>query len=522
MVGDGGDRAVLRRSAATLGASCLASALVLAASQVHQGCEWLAFVGLVPLLLVLDPGRIVETIPALALTYGVYTSLTMSWIARYGPGYRWIVLAAGLYGAAVLATPLALLVGLATGRREALGRSWLILPASWTLLEILARRTWLEVSWSLLGLPLAEWPWLARLASVGGPELLTFLVVASNVAIAQGLRRDSRSIVALAAGQPVVVLLVALGWSAVDFEEARPDAPTLRIGVVQPAVEQEWEGETEARRRALAKLDQAIDRVVERGAELVVLPETAVTGLVRFEDDLTAWVREAVARARTPILFGTLDGDEGSRALYNAAFLITPYNTVTSYRKTRLVPVSEHVSSLGPLRRLFFSSSVEASELTPGTEHTVFQLRGRPRFAVMICYEDVFPDLARRFASSGAEALFALINTIRFDGTSLPRQHLRRAVLTSASVGLPMIRCANSGVSCLIDRRGRVVDEIRGPGGRIEYVAGEAIFNLPLEPLNPPYRRFGDLLPISVMTLLVAATIGASRVPLGRSRRKSG
>ncbi len=507
MAGDWTASANLRRLA-VLTASSLASAFALAASQVYQGCEWLAFIGLVPLLWALDPGRLVETIPAFALTYGVFTSLTVTWIARYGQGYEGMVGAAGLYGAVVQAVPSALVVGLAN-RRGAFARSWLILPAAWTLMEVLSRRMWLGLSWSLLGLPLADWPWLARLASLGGPELLSFVVVAINVAVVQALGRKPRTIVGLAVAQAVVALLVAAGWSVADFHEVRPDAPTLRIGLIQPAIEQEWKGASEERRQALAKLDLAIDRVVARGAELVVLPETAVTGLVRFEDDLTTWAREAVARARTPILFGTLDGDDEGQALYNAAFLITPYNTVTSYRKTRLVPISEHVSSLGPLRRLFSTSRTDAPELTPGTDHTVFSLRDKPEFAVMICYEDVFPDLARRFASSGAEALFTLVNTIRFDGTSLPRQHLRRAVLTAASVGLPMVRCANSGVSCLIDRNGRVVAEVRG--------TGEAVFNLAFDPSNSPYRRFGDALPIAAMTLLIAvawgkkATILASR-----------
>lgn len=72
----------------------------------------------------------------------------------------------------------------------------------------------------------------------------------------------------------------------------------------------------------------------------------------------------------------------------------------------------------------------------------------------MICIEDSRPELARDFATAGAQLLVAVINTEPFHGTALPLQHLGRTRLTSVAVGLPKVHCVNSGISCSIDRLG--------------------------------------------------------------------
>jgi len=254
---------------------------------------------------------------------------------------------------------------------------------------------------------------------------------------------------------------------------------TLKLALVQPDIPQEVIWTPQNREPFLGRITDLINRTIADAPDVIVLPEGTVNGLVRYDPRLTDFVRSTVIRMRTPLLFGSFDrqGD----AFFNAAFYIDPFNTVATYHKIRLAPFVEYEPAFLPFHR-----PSNWLRFTAGTEHTVFSTKGGQRFSTMICLEDSMPEVARDFARSGAQLLVGLVNTQQYLGTSEPLQHLRRARLTAIAVGLPMARCANSGVSCLINPLGQVekmLDE-----GRPE----AAVVNAPLLSLDTMYRRTGD------------------------------
>jgi len=202
-------------------------------------------------------------------------------------------------------------------------------------------------------------------------------------------------------------------------------------------------------------------------------------GLVRYDKRLTDFVRSTVIRTHTPLLFGSYDRQ--ANRFYNVAIYIDPYNTVTTYQKIRLAPFVEYQPAVIPYRR-----PSDWLRYSAGVEPTVFSTITGLRFSAMICLEDSLPDLARDFARHGAQLLFGLVSTQRYDGTSEHLQQLRRAQLVSISVGLPMVRCANSGISCPIDAFGRIGKRL------IEGRPAAAVVDAQLLNLNTPYRVTGD------------------------------
>ncbi len=286
------------------------------------------------------------------------------------------------------------------------------------------------------------------------------------------------------------------------------DGRSLHVAVIQTNIPRALKWDPAERPAMLRKIDGLIDRTLADGPDVIALPETAVAGFVRFEDDLTAWVKGAVVRTRRPLLFGSLDrAEKPPFQLSNVAILITPYNTVTTYRKRRLLAVAEYLPRLGPLSGWLARLRGDEGALTPGEEATLFRLADGTTFGTLICYEDGSAELARECAAAGAEALFALGNAMEFQGTSQPLQQLRRARLTAVAVGLPLVRCSNGGVSCVLDASGRLRATLTDEPGALPLEEGARVLRVPLGGGETVYRRCGDPLPLAAFAALVVLAV---------------
>lgn len=477
-------------------APAFASALLLALSQCWSPLGLLSLVALAPLLVALRDASFVRTWFSLWLCHSTYSIASMWWLRQTGSGVEWMLAILPIYFALPVLVPA---VGLALARAGPL--RLMAFPFLWAAFEFLARFIFLRLNWAIVGLPLADYPILSQVASVGGPESLSFLAAAASVLLVLlATLRGKRRIFAAACSLALTAAVLAFGLSR--SAGSASGQPTLKLGLVQPDIPQDVIWTPQNREPFLGRITDLINRTIADAPDVIVLPEGTVNGLVRYDPRLTDFVRSTVVRMRTALLFGSYDrqGNDFS----NAAIYIDPSNTVTTYRKIRLAPFVEYEPSLFPYRR-----PSNWLRYTAGTEHTVFSTKGGQRFSTMICLEDSMPEEARDFALGGAQLLVGLVNTEQYQGTSQSLQHLRRARLTAIAVGLPMARCANSGFSCLINPLGQVekmLDE-----GRPE----ATVVNAHLLNLDTMYRRTGDW-PWFAGTLIAGFAIAL----LSRDRRE--
>ena len=277
-----------------------------------------------------------------------------------------------------------------------------------------------------------------------------------------------------------------------------PDA-SIRVALVQPAVPQ-YEKWDEAFVAGIYEKLRALTETAHRAGrpELVVWPETAVPDNLRTSEEAAGLVRDLTASG-IPLLAGALDGflDEARQPHYrNSAFLIADSDVRESYDKQHLVLFGEYIpfSDRWPiLRRL---TPVEY-DVEPGRVPVVFRaLRADAPFAALICFEDVFPYLGRRFARAGARWFVNLTNDAWYEPYSGSRQHLAQAVFRCIETRRPMARSANTGVTGWIDAAGRIRAQLptRTPDGGL--AAGFLSAEIPLPPADAPatfYVRRGDV-----------------------------
>jgi apolipoprotein N-acyltransferase len=485
-----------------LAAGCVSSAVLLGVAQDVRGAEALALIGFLPLALVLRPERLWKSWGLLAAFHVLYNLMTLWWMIFWGPGYYWVLLIICFYAVVTAGVPAVCcrLGGL------------LALPAGWALMELGVRDYLFRITWAVFGQALGDWPAVARVSSFAGPELLTFLCVACGVSGAVWLRPVGRveRILALVQGPGLLAAAVAAAYFTAPVSTTEG---VLRIAVIQPDTAVESVRDAAGRDEFLRTLDRLIDRTLPERPDIIALPETAFPGLVRYDNALTEWVKGTVLRTRLPLLFGTFDREESDpNRAYNAAILVTPYGTVTTYRKTQLVPFGERVPDPWPFRKQLNAALGNVLEVYPGNEATVFRLADGRAFSTPLCSEEAAPDLAREFASSGAKLLVSLVNTARVKDTCQAMQQLRRARLTAAAVGLPLVRCASGGPSCVVTPDGQVRGALQGPDGKPVRGEGAGVLEVRMGRVETLYRQFGDTLALQLyLTALAVSAVWTRR-----------
>jgi apolipoprotein N-acyltransferase len=278
-----------------------------------------------------------------------------------------------------------------------------------------------------------------------------------------------------------------------------PGEAPLRVALIQTNIPQDdkWDESTVSMiYRRLQELTQGALRAGR--SDLIIWPETALPDDVATSESSYSLVFSLVTNG-TPMLVGSMDTrwlGEGYPNFYNSSFLFDANGeAVQVYDKQHLVPFGEYI----PLPRLlpFLKALTPIQEsFSPGATATVFRLPGRGLpFSVLICFEDTVSVLARHAVRNGARLLINQTNDAWFDPSAASRQHMAAAVVRCVENGVPMVRVANTGVSCVVDRRGVVTTRLEDERGGIR-LAGFKLAEVRPAPADMPitfYTRHGDI-----------------------------
>ena len=143
------------------------------------------------------------------------------------------------------------------------------------------------------------------------------------------------------------------------------------------------------------------------------------------------------------------------------------------------------------------------SDFSSGREWTVFELgESLPRFSVLLCFEDTFPGLARKFVDRGADFLAVLTNDAWFGHSSAPYQHLKASVFRAIENGVSVVRSANSGISAFISPVGEIKERVHDSGGEDIFVTGGMTYPVRWEKKWTLYRQGGRLFPYLCLAFL--------------------
>ena len=364
--------------------------------------------------------------------------------------------------------------------------------AAFTALEGLRGVIFTGFPWAMVGHVWIGTP-LDQLAALLGPSGLTLLTLLAAALPVLWRKRG-------ALGSAALLLAVAgFGLWRLSQPLPAPLTPTLRLVQPNAAQELKWD-------QALA--DEHLDRLLTLTAEgtpadLTIWPETAVPYMLEYAPSVAGMVTGA--SGGNPVALGIQREEDGR--FYNSLRVLEEDGVESvRYDKHHLVPFGEYIP-FGDLAYRWFGITAFAAQAgstySAGAGPAVLDLGPFGKVLPLICYEAVFPRLVNA-APQRADWMLQITNDAWFGVWTGPFQHFAQARLRAVEQGLPLVRAANTGVTAVIDARGRVLEAL--PFGTMGVLDTAIPGALP----PTPYTRFGDG---PVLLLLAGLALVAMRRP---------
>ncbi len=371
-----------------------------------------------------------------------------------------------------------------------------VLPGIWAGLELVrSYAVFGGFPWALLGHSQLPFLPLAQVAEIGGVFTVGAVVMVANVSLYSALRGR---IAPLVAALSLVAACTAFGWVRIHSPF---DGPPLTVGVAQANVPQDQKWKPALTEGVLSTYLDLSRQALDKGAELVVWPETACTFYLFRNWPYTMRLLDLSDGVDAAFLVGSPAYEQG--CLYNRAYLLQKGTVAGYYDKNHLVPFGEYLPFASVLRRYVGGLTAEVGDFCPGSN-----LEPVGDYGVAICFESVFPGVSRTLVRKGARLLVNISNDAWFKTWSTPSQHLQQACFRAIETRRYLVRSVNHGISAVVDPAGRVVQSIGllREGVIVEKVALVGAVTL--------YSRVGPLVPF----VWSAASLALACLALTRRR----
>lgn len=437
-----------------------------------------------------------------AMAFGaLWWGLGGSWLLKLDPVLGFGAWAGMVLFAMLLCLPLGW--GLAY-LRERLGPGGMLAwaPALWCGWEM--ARTWTPIGnpWFSLGHAWWKLTPLIQIADLGSYFLVSFVIGTIAAGLARGWLGDWPA-ARRQLGLGSLLVLCSAGYGARALRPRPADATPLKVAMVQASIPTR----DKDRQAPEVLLQRHLDltRVGAADCPLIVWPETAINDRLLALPHLRQRVEALAREQHATLVVGAVDtaprADPTARMVCNAAMVFGPDGKLAEvYRKVHLVILGEYLPGRDlPIVRTIarFTPQFWAGQRLRAVDTPVGRL-GLP-----ICYEIAFPQDTRAIVRDGAEALVALTNDDQLTETGA-RQFYQQSVFRCIEHRRWLARCANSGISAVIDPDGRVRSASRWQAATVQIGSIE----LPeAAPAPTFYHRFGPVLPTLLLLIALSSPI---------------
>lgn len=400
------------------------------------------------------------------------------------------------------------------------------LAGLWTLLEY--TRTFIFTGFPWLPLAASQWnrPALLQILAFTGFYGLSFILIFFNMGLALYLYKLFRSrekgplhrSLCVEFYLALALLLFAFGLSFQTGFFQKKDDRSIKVGLVQPYIPYNEKWDQDAVEKIRTTLKEQSHKAKKKGAEIILWPEAA-TPYPAFNQGFTLeWITSLSNEIGLPILMGSLAVQNEQWS--NIICICRPEEGLLPvyYSKRRLVPFGEYIPQseyLPFLKKVIpignFSPGDNPSALSVSIDNDIY------RFGPLVCYEDIFPHLAKSYGKMPVDFIFVATNNAWYGEEAGAHQHAIHSILRAVETRRPVLRSGNGGWSGWIDAYGRIRYEMTDTENIKNgiYFRGTAVIDVHFDSQNKKEQSFysqkGDWF-IAICGLFTLATFFITRV----------
>jgi len=361
------------------------------------------------------------------------------------------------------------------------------IPSAWVLLEYLRSYLFTGFPWAVLGLSQYRNLPLIQFADITGAWGVSFLIVLVNIVFYLCLRRKLSARVVLS-GVIILVACLIYGFYNLARHPVNHAGNKVKVSVIQGNIPQDLKWDPKAVNFILDSYSGLTSASAKDSPELIIWPEASVPGILGEDELIFEQVFSLAHTLDTDLLVGTVTHSRGS--YYNSALFIERSGKGNKiYNKLHLVPFGEYI----PLKKTFpfLQAFAVIGDIAPGREFTIFTKPAN--FGVLICFEDLFPELSRQFIKKGAKFLVNITNDAWYKEGSAPYQHFSASVFRAVENRVYLARAANTGISGFISPAGRILQVVQNANHKKIFVNGFVTQDIYFPSGKSFYSSFGDL-----------------------------
>lgn len=406
-----------------------------------------------------------------------------------------------------------------------------LIPACWVFLEYLRSFVLTGFPWLFAGHTQYRWIPFIQITDITGVYGISFIILFVNMVILalikERLRFSMRTVGLVAAAAVIFISALLYGMSRLNGLTVK-EGPI--IGIVQGNIEQSLKVDPGNAEDIHKKhFDMTMELLQSQPKpDLVVWAETMFPFPVGLYDEALKDLKDTAVLCGVPMLIGVLTANESQVEgreydIFNSAYYLDSNGELLNrYDKAHLVPISEYV----PLRDTFIFPVIRAvilalSELKEvygileGTNFEPFLLKVKRedsktadyRYGVLICYESIFPELARQSVKRGADFIINISNDGWFKDSSELEQMLAMSAFRAVENKVTFVRATNTGISAIIQPSGRI-DVLKNKDGKAKEIEGIWAKQLVISgQKGTVYTRWGDYFPYLCLLMTVVIII---------------
>ncbi len=392
--------------------------------------------------------------------------------------------------------------------------------------EVVAGTLFSGFPWYNLGSAFAVWlPWAQAASLVGSYGVSAVYCIGACFIGAACAKQKHRALLLLFLGCATIASIPLYGSNRLANKNATPSlAPPISFGLVQGNVDQNQKWEATLIQQTVTKylsLSQALVNQQKNNnpsapISLIIWPETSMPFVYNYATDFAEQLQQFAIKNNIPLAFGTLGYRPATantpQVMYNRLQVVSAHGTRTySYDKQHLVPFGEYIPFA--LNIPFLQNILQGISFAPGNtsspllvapksaEVTSSITQSPYKLGILICYEVIFPNLARDRVTQGATILLTISNDAWFGNSSAPLQHLGMAAMRCIEQMRPMVRSTNTGITASISKYGEITTY-----GTL-FTEDTAIVSVSPESTITPFQQYGFFIQYFLLCISIASIV---------------